>query len=73
MKPDKFRAVVKEGEGLLRRNLELVTLKTDFEVEVPEHRVPDFDGLMKFLEEMEMKKSVVNLRKFARDSYGVSL
>lgn len=69
LKPEKFRTVIKENEGLLRRNLELITLKTDYEVELPEKKNPNFPELIKFLEEMEMKKSIVNLRKFAKDHY----
>ena len=73
LKPEKFRAVIRESEALLRRNLELVTLKTDFEVELPSQKAPDFPELVKFLEEMEMKKSLVNLRKFAKDFYKIDL
>ena len=73
LKPEKFRTVIKESEALLRRNLELVTLKTDFEVELPSQKAPDFPELVKFLEEMEMKKSLVNLRKFAKDFYNIDL
>lgn len=73
LKPNKFRAIVKENEALLRRNLELVTLKTDFEVELPQTKTPDFQELIKFLEEMEMKKSLVNLRRFAKEQYQIDL
>ncbi len=69
LKPEKFRAIVKESEGLLRRNLQLVTLDTALDVELPTHGRPDFDEIIKFLEEMEMKKSLTNLRNFAKDQY----
>ena len=72
-KPFSPRELIARCEALLRRNLELVTLKTDFEVELPSQKAPDFPELVKFLEEMEMKKSLVNLRKFAKDFYKIDL
>ena len=63
----------KEGESLLRRNLELITLDTTLDVEIPQQITPNFDDIIAFLEEMEMKKSLNTLRKFAKEQYEVDI
>ena len=73
LKPDKFRPLIKEGENLLRRNLELIRLDTSLEVEVPKMITPQFDDIIAFLEEMEMKKSLTGLRRFAKEQYDITL
>lgn len=73
LKPEKFRPLIKDGEALLRRNLELIRFDTSFETQLPQPKVPSFGDIMAFLEEMEMKKSVTNLRKFAQERYSLSL
>lgn len=73
LKPEKFRPIVRDSADMLRRNLKLVTLDTSLSVEMPTHGVPDFKEIINFLEEMEMKKSLLNLRKFAREQYQVEL
>lgn len=73
IKPDKFRKVIKESEDILRRNLQLVTIDLSLEVEIPQFKVPNFADLIDFLEEMEMKKSIVALRKFAKDIHNTDI
>lgn len=73
IKPDKFRTLIKEGESLLRRNLELITLDSTLDVEIPQQITPNFDDIIAFLEEMEMKKSLNTLRKFAKEQYEVDI
>lgn len=67
LKPEKFRKIVADSAELLRRNLQLVTIDTTLGFEQSPQVEPQFDELLKFLEEMEMKKSVTALRKFARE------
>lgn len=67
LKPEKFREQVRENKDLLVRNLELVTLKTSIELNDPKNAEPDFEELKKFLEEMEMKRALTGLRKFANE------
>ena len=73
LKPEKFRPLIKEGESLLRRNLELIKLDTTLPVDLPEHKVPKFNDIIAFLEEMEMKKSLTSLRKYAKMQYQIDL
>ena len=73
LKPEKFRAVVRDSEGNLRSNLKLVTLDTSFDIPIPRAKRPDFDEIINFLEEMEMKKSLTALRKFAKEQYQTDL
>lgn len=70
LKPEKFRAQVRENAELLMRNLELVKLDTSLELDEPKYAEPDFDEIKKFLEEMEMKRGLTSLRKFANEVYG---
>ena len=71
LKPEKFRTIVRDSQAMLARNLELVRLDTKLDIETPQNRNPDFDGIIKFLEDMEMKKALTGLRKFAKDQHGV--
>lgn len=73
LKPEKFRAAVRENADLLRRNLQLVTADASLEMDIPKPGRPNFPEIVKFLEEMEMKKSVIALRKFARELFGEEL
>lgn len=73
LKPEKFRPLVRDGEALLRRNMELIRLDTSLDVPAPEMKTPNFDDIIAFLEEMEMKKSLTSLRKFAKEQYDISL
>jgi len=69
IKPERFRALVAQSADILRRNLRLVTIDTSLEVPLSENKVPDFAAIEEFLGEMEMKKSVFALKKFAREQY----
>ncbi len=69
IKPERFRKVVADSAEVLRRNLKLVTIDTSQSFELAENKAPDFPEIVKFLEEMEMKKSLFALRKFAREQY----
>ncbi len=73
LKPEKFRPIVKENEALLRRNLELIKLDTSLDVKIPQKKIPNFDDIITFLEEMEMKKSLTTLRKYAKEQYQLDL
>ena len=73
IKPEKFRTLIKENQDLLRRNLELITLDTSFDVQAPQMITPKFEEIIDFLEEMEMKKSLTALRNFAREQYQIDL
>lgn len=73
LKPEKFRAVIKDSQAMLMRNLELVTLDTNFDLPIPDMLVPDFPAVVKFIEEMEMKRSLTSLRRFAKDIYNTEL
>ncbi len=73
LKPEKFRAIVRDGADILRRNLELVRLDCCVDVALSQQKSPDFQEIIKFLEEMEMKKSIIALRRFAKDVHGVEL
>jgi DNA polymerase-1 len=69
LKPDKFRATVAGNAGILRRNLELVTLDKSADFGEIECSAPDFDAVIEFLEKMEMKRSVGAFKKFAKEQY----
>ncbi len=73
IKPERFRKIISDNADLLRRNLALVTIDTSVNVEISENKVPDFDEIIKFLEEMEMKKSMFALRKFAYEQYQIEI
>ncbi len=73
LKPEKFRPLVKEGEPTLRRNMQLITLDTTLDVLPPQPATPKFDDIIAFLEEMEMKKSLTHLRRFAKEQYQIDL
>lgn len=73
LKPEKFQKIVAESSALLSRNLNLVRLKTDYDLGDISTSLPDFDGVIKFLEKMEMKRSVVSFKNFAKQRYQISL
>lgn len=73
LKPEKFRSIVREKTDMLRRNMELVKLDCNLPVEIPQSNPPNFQEIILFLEEMEMKKSLSTLRKFAKDFYQVDI
>ncbi len=73
LKPEKFRKIVGESAETLRRNLELVKLDTGIPVSDPKVGKPQFGELLKFLDEMEMRKGILSLRKFAKEVYGEEL
>lgn len=73
VKPERFRTHIAEAAERLRLNLKLVTIDTSFEIPPPAHKTPDFAELVKFLDNMEMKKSFSALVKFAREQYQISL
>ena len=73
IKPERFRKVVADSADILRRNLALVTLDTSLDVPLAPSKTPDFDEIIHFLEEMEMKKSLFALRNFAKDQYQISI
>ena len=57
----------------MRRNLELIRLDISLDVEIPKMIMPQFDDIIAFLEEMEMKKSLTGLRRFAKEQYDITL
>ena len=73
IKPEKFRKIVADNADILRRNLQLVTIDTSHEITLQKNKIPDFAEIIKFLEEMEMKKSIFSLQKFAQEQYQVSI
>lgn len=73
IKPERFRKIVADNADILRRNLQLVTIDTSHKVELEKNKIPDFAEIINFLEEMEMKKSLFALRKFAQDQYQISI
>jgi len=73
IKPERFRKIVADNADILRRNLQLVTIDTSHNVELEKNKIPDFAEIINFLEEMEMKKSLFALRKFAQDQYQISI
>ncbi len=73
IKPERFRKIVADSADLLKRNLALVTLDTSIDISPKPAKVPDFPEIIKFLEEMEMKKSLFSLRNFAKDQYQISI
>ena len=66
LRPPRFAPLVEENQDLLRRNLQLTTLRC--EVSLPPMEIPtgDFSDLFRLLEEMEMKKALED----ARERYG---
>jgi hypothetical protein len=50
-----------------------VRLKTDYDLGEISTSLPDFDGVIKFLEKMEMKRSVASFKNFAKQQYQISL
>lgn len=73
IKPDKFQKLIPESEELLRRNLKLVTFDLNCLSEEIESTRPDFDGVIKFLESMDMKRAISAFKKFAQEQYQISL
>jgi DNA polymerase-1 len=63
IKPERFRPQVRDAAELLKRNLDLVTLRTDYECGTLKMTPPDVEAVCAFLEEMEMKRTVVEARK----------
>ena len=56
--PKRFCSIVYEGREILRRNLNLTTLRRDLELSVDNPSSPDLEKLGEILEVMEMKKSL---------------
>lgn len=73
LKPEKFQNIVVESSELLNRNLNLVRLKTDYELGEISTSAPDFDGVIKFLEKMEMKRAITTFKNFAKQQYQIDL
>lgn len=73
IKQQKVRELVKNSEQLLRRNLELVTLDKSFDIGEINSSKPDFEGVVAFLEKMEMKRSIATFKKFAKEQYLINL
>lgn len=73
LKPEKFQKIVAESSELLSRNLSLVRLKTDYELGEISASLPDFEGVLKFLEKMEMKRSAASFKNFAKQQYQINL
>ncbi|MBR4597090.1 MAG: 5'-3' exonuclease [Opitutales bacterium] len=73
LKPEKFQKIVAESADILSRNLQLVRLKTDYELGEISSRAPDFEGVIKFLEKMQMKRAVSSFKKFAKEQYQLDL
>ncbi|MBO7520780.1 MAG: hypothetical protein J6T16_00890, partial [Opitutales bacterium] len=69
LKPEKFQKIVAENSGILSRNLRLVRLKTDYDVGEVKTSAPDFGGVIKFLEKMQMKRAIASFKKFAKEQY----
>jgi DNA polymerase-1 len=63
IKPERFRAAVRDAGPLVRRNLELVTLRTDFDPGPLEAVRPDAAAAGALLAEMEMKRTVEEARR----------
>ena len=53
--------------------MQLITLDTTLDVLPPQPATPKFDDIIAFLEEMEMKKSLTHLRRFAKEQYQIDL
>lgn len=73
IKPEKFQKIIAENEALLRRNIDLVTLDRNVDFGELESNHPDFEKLLVFLESMEMKRAISNLKNFALKQYQISL
>lgn len=73
IKPEKFQKIVAESGELLRRNLDLVTLDRSVDLGELTFADPDFAGLEKFLQSMEMKRSLLTLKNFALKQYQINL
>ena len=56
--PKRFCSLVYENQETLRRNLELVRLETDVEVDLSSPLNPDLPALREILSEMEMNRSL---------------
>lgn len=69
LKPVRFQPLVAESGEALVRNLKLVTLKTDFEVEATERRTVQNKELVELLESFEMKRAAND----AWERYGLGL
>ena len=69
VKPPRFRDILPASAELLRRNLELVRLRDDFEIPEIQIEAPDTPALADFLASMEMK----NAANQAQERYGLGL
>lgn len=67
--PPRFREILPASAELLRRNLELVRLRDDFEIPTLTVEPPDTPALADFLVAMEMKTAAVQ----AQERYGLGL
>jgi len=63
VKPERFRPQLRDAGELLKKNLDLVTLRTDYECGALKMTPPDAKAAIAFLEEMEMKRTVEEARK----------
>lgn len=73
VKPEKFQKIISENVELLHRNLDLVTLDRSVDFGEISCKDPDFMALGAFLEKMEMKRALANLKKFAQLQYQINL
>jgi DNA polymerase-1 len=62
LQPERFRAMVAAEAERLRLNLKLVTLNLALPMVSAEKREPNLPALLKILEEMEMKSTVIEAR-----------
>jgi len=62
LQPERFRAIVAADADRLRLNLKLVTLNLALPMVSAEKREPNLPALLKILEEMEMKSTVIEAR-----------
>jgi len=63
VKPERFRAAVRDSTALIKRNLELVTLRADLDPGPITPHAPDAAAACALMEEMEMKRTAEEAKK----------
>lgn len=62
LEPARFRDQVRAEAGRIRANLDLVTFRTDYELDLGEAPAEDVGGVERFLDEMEMQATLRRYR-----------
>lgn len=62
IEPERFREQVRSEAGRIRSNLDLVTFRTDYELDLGPAPAEDVEGVEKFLAEMEMQATLRRYR-----------